>query len=166
MRAMGVVTAALLLGSPSSSSEAPGTLTGGSLTAEQELRVLEAVARYGVREVHAPCQNYGSREAYCLSVRGQDPEVALLKRLADVTPPMLSLTQCQKDGVVGPTPYTIDPVVNIEWLRVVPDSGVQARVSVYCFVSEPTLGWRGSEWVVTSGSGWVGCGPVPANCEW
>jgi hypothetical protein len=143
----------------------PGHLTEGALTANEEVLVLEDVVRYGLRNARRPCSNYGSKEAYCLSVRetDEDPPGRLLLRLADIRPPVIALSECRRQGIVGPRVYTVDPTVNVEWLKVLLDTSIRARVIVSCSVSEPTLRRQGSGWAL-QGSGWVGCGPLPTDC--
>lgn len=173
MRRAGVVLVALIFSS-SASHEELGVVSGGSLTAEQERQVLEAVVRESTRLGSAPCKNYGSKAAYCLSVGGQEPETALLKRLVDVRPPVLSLGQCLRDGVVGPWPEGVgmaafkpsstDPVLDVAYLKVVSRGGVEARTTLYCDASGLLLAWRQSRWVVTAGAQMAKC-LLPADCE-
>jgi len=164
MRLAAIATVIALHGCASPSADAPGVLTGGALSASDELAILEQVVRYGVASARAPCSNYGSRDAYCLTVgAGHEPPRQLLSNLADMRPPILPLAACRSGGLVGPVTLTTDPTINVEWLRVVSDGVVQARVVVYCFASEPMLQRQGSRWDV-QGSGWVGCGPVPGDC--
>ena len=142
----------------------PGRLTGGALTASDEVIVVEEVVRYGLQNARPPCANYGSKEAYCVWIGAEeDPSRQVLTRLADIRPPVLALSECRRKGIVGPQKYTVDPTVGVEWLKVLPDNHLRARVIVSCFASEPTLRRGGSTWVLT-GAGWIGCGPVPTDC--
>jgi len=141
-----------------------GPLTSGGLTPNQELDILEVVVRYAIKEGQSPCRNLVSSAAYCLSVRSQDPTSDLLKRLADVRPQVLSASECQRRGIIEGIASTIDPGINVWWLKTTGDESVKTRVTIYCDTSEPTLTWRGSRWVLAGGM-WVGCGPVPVGCE-
>jgi hypothetical protein len=143
-----------------------GVLSGGALSADDEVAVLDAVVRYGIANAEAPCANYGSKDAFCLSVSdGQDPPHALLSRLRDVRPRVLPLSACRRQGIIVSVPQTTDPSVDVEWLKVIPDGRVRAHVKVYCSVGEPLLCREGTSWAADAGvGGWVGCGPIPGDC--
>src|SRR5690349_5647559 len=71
-------------------------VTSGNLTADDQLAIVETVVRYAVASARRPCTNHGSKEVLCLQV-GSTQEVSpiLLKKLADVRPPLLPLAGCR-----------------------------------------------------------------------
>lgn len=138
---------------------------GGPLEAEDQVPALDAIVRYGIAMARPPCVNYGARDAFCLSVHGENPSTALLDRLADVRPRVLSVSACLQEGIVASAPRATDPGVDVIWLRRVADGRVQARIKVYCSVAEPAFRREGTKWTLEgSPGGWVGCGPLPSDC--
>lgn len=142
----------------------PGALTRGRLSADDEIDVLEGVIRYGTARAQPPCANYGSKAASCLSVgTSEEPPPKLLKRLADVRPPIRSLAECRRAGIVGPQVGSVDPTITVEWLEIVSNDALRARIVVSCSVSEPTVRRTGGTWSVEP-SGWLGSCPTPVDC--
>jgi hypothetical protein len=142
-------------------------MAAGSLTADQETTLLAEVVRYGVRDARPTCANYGWKGGLCLSLRNQteDPPSELMKLLADIQPPVRPASDCRREGLIDSRGSTTDPVIDVEWLRVRADGSVEARVLVYCLVSQPVYRRQGKRWLVKERSGWIGCGPVPGDCQ-
>lgn len=136
----------------------------GDLSANDHLAIVETVVRYAVANARPPCANYGSRAAYCLKV-GSGPEVSprLLRNLSDMQPPILPLTACRTAGFVGERENATDPIIRVEWLRVISDSAVQARVIAYCGASEPIVQRRGRRWLIEE-SGWIESCLLSGDC--
>lgn len=144
--------------------DGPGILSGGVLTTTEEMAVVEQVVRFGVANTTAPCANHGAKDAYCLRVgSSEQPADPLLSSLSDVRPAVLPLAACRSGGLVGPVLFATDPVIRVEWLRSAPGGAIQARVVVYCYVSEPLVQRQGARWVVRP-SGWIGSCGIPGDC--
>jgi hypothetical protein len=75
------------------------------------------------------------------------------------------LTACQTAGFVGEFRTATDPIIEVDWLKVISDSVVQARVTAYCGVSEPTVRKRGSRWLIAfEDTGWAESCLLPGDC--
>jgi hypothetical protein len=145
----------------------PVSMMSGRLAGDEEAPLLAEVVRYGVKGGRPPCTNYGWKGGYCLSIRGQseDPPTTVLKLLDDIRPPVRPASACRREGIIAARGLTTDPVIDVEWLHLRDDGSVEARVLLYCDVSQPVFIQQGKRWILKKASGWVGCGPVPGDCE-
>ena len=154
----GVLCSSWVLGEPRS------VLSAGPFP--DELAVLEAAIRLAVEHAKPSCRNHGSREAYCLSLskRNRDPPKALLDRLADVRPTVMSLSSCREKGIVGRQTEITDPLITIRSLKVLSKDRVRVELAIFCGSAQPVLhrtgqGWSAEAW------GWVGSCLLPSDCE-
>jgi hypothetical protein len=156
-RTSGVVVVALLF--------VVASACAGDSALFRNVALLESLVRRALETGHRACQNYGSKDAWCLSLGDfDDPPRVLISRIADVTPRVLSLSDCRETRVIKfDRPQTIDPSVRIESLTLNADGSVAARVVVGCGATTFTAVPRGDSWEIRGG-GWVGCGPVPSDC--
>jgi hypothetical protein len=132
---------------------------------KDELAVQEALVRHAVKWAGPPCVNQRSKDAYCL-VLGEDqrdPGEPVLRRLRDVRPPVRTVSECRRKGIVGHELFATDPAIRIHWIRPRPDGAVEARVTIYCGTSHVTLRRGTGGWTLETG-GWIGCGILPPDC--
>jgi hypothetical protein len=127
--------------------------------------IREIVVRYVIATFEPPCRNYWGGTTYCLEFQaGKQPAAAFLARLRDVAPGIRSAAYCEKS--LGMRGQTTDPFIHIR--SVVFHSKDEATVDVvaFCLHGMPTVKRVAGEWRYSASvGGWVGCGPVPADCK-
>lgn len=126
--------------------------------------IREVVTRYVIETFEPPCRNHWDRATYCLEFEdGQQPSPEFLKRLRGIAPGLHSVAYC-KDAL-DMDGQTIHPFIRVQSVTLRGRDEAQVDVVAFCSHGNPTVKRVAGRWKY-SGSigGWVGCGPVPADC--